>query len=471
MAIKIMETTSLNRKILQHIRNIVVDNNEVYKIVFSNGNSNYSQKEVSINRNNLIYGKGKINFKINQVKDGSGILHPNTNYYYIENFWKNMIPESIYCFYKEGLFTAKKNKYNNVITWSQYKYGFNEFKNQINIFIGEHERNDYAMPGDIKFKGWYLNPEGTGTRIDTIDQVYNVLFINQNESPNIPEITLYACWELPMRTVTFQNIKRTCFKTKAVGYSLFKYDGTTIKGNAEKVENSKKTIKVLYNTSWSTIFKKISEVKYHTWVKGELDGTKYEQTLRNNYLQPFLGWCTINRATFNGKDNNWFDKNTAGGVIKNITLYPQFAPLLIFKKSELPKGCYFYDNKKRSAPTSVGGNYVLLFIDKYKNKLKELGWTWNVFNKFRNFSSPTQFVNDLATLGALSKNIYADTYYSSDKAVYINGLLDHIEWYEYNWSIDKNDTLTPNSNTSLSQGMFYSMTIVYTITKKFKRQL
>ena len=76
MTIKIMKTISANKKILQHIRNIVVDNNEVYRI-FSGSDEN---------RYNLIYGKGKINFKINQVKDGSGILHPNTEYYYIKNF-------------------------------------------------------------------------------------------------------------------------------------------------------------------------------------------------------------------------------------------------------------------------------------------------------------------------------------------------------------------------------------------------
>ena len=53
-----------------------------------------------------------------------------------------------------------------------------------------------------------------------------------------------------MRTVTFQNIKRTRSesKGKVVGYSSFKYDGKIIKGNAKKSENRKKTIKVLYNT-------------------------------------------------------------------------------------------------------------------------------------------------------------------------------------------------------------------------------
>ena len=60
------------------------------------------------------------------------------------------------------------------------------------------------------------------------------------------------------------HIRRTCFKTKAVGYSLFKYDGKTIKGNAKKYEDRQKIIKVLYNTPRSVILKKISGVKYHT---------------------------------------------------------------------------------------------------------------------------------------------------------------------------------------------------------------
>ena len=166
---------------------------------------------------------------------------------------------------------------------------------------------------EATFNGWYTQPSG-GRQIDSINDVYNYTdLFKYSDVDTLPQITLYARWNLEAYDVTINNI--TKIHNGITTKSSFKYKG-------QQINNSITLYNVPSNTELiSYLNDRISDIKYVTWAREELDGTSKQQELREG-PQQFTGWYTSS----NGNGNVYPSYN----LTSNITLYPQFESLVIW---------------------------------------------------------------------------------------------------------------------------------------------
>ena len=311
----------------------------------------------------LVYAFGKINFDLNWPKDGTGKSFGDYSFAKIspvEKFLKKKIYASYsdgfyeWTYDDEGVFTAD-------YVSSIYYYWFSKTHDDLTDFISkdifrpslieEDERtrekifhwywtnSTYVWP--LKFRGWYTKKEG-GSRIETIDHIAGRTDLFKfHEEEKMPEITLYAHWEVPTFTITVENIERS------VGVKVKKNGEDTIE--IKKVHSSflykgKKRVKsvpfqVPYGTEIISYIKKqgIDSPQYITWARGFLDSTKYKEKLRAG-PQKFLGW-SIKGSENNEDENNYYLRTGYTETYKKlyatkrITLVPQFESIAIWKKS------------------------------------------------------------------------------------------------------------------------------------------
>ena len=181
-------------------------------------------------------------------------------------------------------------------------------------------------------------------------------------------ITSETVWTLNTYNVTIYNItRRDPNNNNIFSQSSFEY-----------IDNNKKKLKtggsvtltgIPYNTELiSYINRYITKPKYVTWARNKLDGTEYQQELRNG-PQSFKGWYSTDNG--NGSIyNNYY-------ITSNVNFYPQFAPLVIFYSSQ--------DwNKKR---------YYVGNAPWHKNQIEALApsgsWSYNLPDPFSLGSADT----------------------------------------------------------------------------------
>lgn len=390
MSIKIQ--SNLNDKLLHNMRCLMVDNVEKFRVVIDN---------------KIVYGKGKINFDFNWPKDGSGKSFEN---YYggweVVRFIPIYPTYSLYVFYGEGFF-KKHDSWNDVF----YKYNIQNLSDLI--------KNIHDLHLPIDFKGWYTAKTG-GYKIDTLTDVQSSVktnLFNYRDKDNLPEITLYAQWNVPKYTIKVHNITRG-----QGGFSSF-YNKETKKTTTDSVTIFRN---ILYGTDLGTFLNnKISDVKYSTWA--------YNIISRNP--QKFLGWSEKQyeyqvRPYF----INFGDKFS---ITRNMDLYPHFEILMVFKRVGLPSGTFYYNRYQHDIfTTQTGGGYLLK---------KEAS-------------------NSLAI--ASNSPYPEEVGHPSEFFRYTKSNGEYTGHYRYIWSIEKKDYYTPKDDDSSADpwhDISLSSTIVYTI--------
>lgn len=443
----------------KNMRRLIINNIERYRLTINN---------------RLIYAKCKINFNFNlEYKDTNGITHNlfNNNNSRIRNF-----PKFVFAYYNDGFYSYNRNSSN------QYsKYPENLLLNQIFFDDRTNEQSDiwYDQDGNsnIQFLGWFLSSSFEDKRrIRSIKDIYNIGLFNFKEDNELSEITLYAHWNIPEYTVTLYNITRN----SGSGYSSFNYKGQKYAG-----ENHPESFKIIYNTDMKKYLEdNITNLSYRTFGYNALDGTSYQQSLRNN-PQKFLGWSLssifadrwqnlpIHEPSYyssqqvvtipiqslykKSKDNRY-----------RVNLYPQFTPIIILKYGELPNGTYYYSYATPEHPSGkyyarrVGGHYYVLFTGTLTNPhLYEL-------SHFRSYT------NGLISYFRDSNSSDADNYYYtyySNKYYYNNGYPAVEKEDEYGWRLIEKDNNIRNIDFDDSDSIVpLSSTFIYTIVKHITRR-
>lgn len=262
---------------------LVMNNTEVRTLII-----NDNQKYRLLIGNNLKYAKGFINFDANCILDEKGDPIPYTYQGY-------NILDGIYAFFNDGFYSYN----NNNDSW---------------ILRGNNLSNMSLYSSAAVFNGWYTSPEN-GIRINSIDDIYyNTNLFNYSDSESIPEITLYAHWNIKTYNVTVHNIVKLSDKGDTTT-SSFIYNGNII-NNSITISN------VPLNTELvSFLNQKIQKPKYVTWARNKLDGTNEQQNLRRG-PQEFLGWYTSEDGQGTVLSEYY--------VTSDISVYPQFAAIVIW---------------------------------------------------------------------------------------------------------------------------------------------
>lgn len=268
------------------MRALMMDSSEKYRLIIGD------KYRGSI----LVYAKGWINFDPNPIKDGSnndidysGIL---TN----GDYWAN-----IYAFYDDGFYTYDNGN------WT-YKGNSLSTLNRLTSIAAT-------------FNGWYTQRTG-GYKVDSIDDVYrHTNLFSHKTTTTIPEITLYAHWEIKKVTVYVNNITRyNSSNENQRATSSFIYNGYRTM--------MRTTLQVPYNTELISYLRgRITSPQYNTWARFKLDGTNLQQGLRE-FSPGFLGWYTSG----DGNGTTW-----ATYYVTNTTnIYPQFKALVIWPRVNFP---------------------------------------------------------------------------------------------------------------------------------------
>lgn len=278
------------------IRQLIVNNSERYRLVI---------------KNTLMYAKGKINLDLNWGYDGSG---ESCDQYYGSFLIKKAMTRfsEVYAFYGDGFYSLHYKKYPH-----------EKLSDFINNVIKEHPSyfkspTDSYYPWPLTFKGWYTEKE-KGRKIETIEDLFDYTdLFDFKENKTMPEITLYAHWELLECTIKVHNIRRRGAKSSC------EYNGKWTD------KSTVATFKVPYRTeAISYVNARIKNFKYITWAEDSLDGTNWQQSLRAG-PQQFIGW-TINDYVTVGS-SIFFTKMP---VERNIDLYPGFETLMIWKQCKV----------------------------------------------------------------------------------------------------------------------------------------
>lgn len=433
-AIKWNSNTQRYEHFQKPIRELIVNNSERFRL--------------EVNRE-LIYAKGKINFDFNlEYKDSNGIVHEifshDGNVWYDPARW---FPKYVFAYYKDGFYSYNNNKYR--------KHSEDSLLNKIfaNRYV-ENFRDTIDVGGGIKiqFLGWFLSPlKENKNRISSIDDVYKkTKLFNFKKDNELSEITLYAHWGIPEYTVTLYNITRN----RNSGYSFFDYQGQTYSGREHP-----KSFKIIYNTDMRKYLEdNVTNIFYRTFGYTALDGTSYQQSLRNN-PQKFLGWSLSSvYADYPRKLPISADPVFSGWELPiqlldkekdhRINLYPQFTPIVILKYGKLPKGTVYYGNTTPQHPTGryyvqgVGGHYYLLFTDSENTNshLYEL-------DNFRSYADYLSYTYER------EENASWCYYYEYDMLTYD----------EYRWKlVEKDNNIIFDSDNNFTP---LSSTFVYTIEK------
>ena len=273
-----------------HINNVstkalMVNGVEKYRLVIG-GNQDQSQTATS---DSLKYAKGWINFDLNLIRDGSG-KWIDYKYTYTNN------RKGIYAYYDEGFYRRTDG------SW------FYEGKDDL------LKINNLSSAAAI-FEGWYTSPvKDNGKKITSIKDVFrHTNLFDYKHDGSLPQITLYACWKIRTYTVTI--------KSPPNGQFSMWYDGR--RTSYARMSN------IPYNTEIiSYINSKVSNLKFIVSHASILDGTQFQQDLREGRAPYFLGWATSGRVSSK--------KSMIGSrYIKNdIELYPQFFPILLWPRRD-----------------------------------------------------------------------------------------------------------------------------------------
>lgn len=328
--------------------------------VAANSNNRYQQKEMRtlivnnaerfrlIVGNKLRYAKGKINFNLNWPILGDGKTHPIyvldsrfPDYYYSYDeydgriYTGNCIPKSLYAFYEDGFYLKKKQ---NSSTDEYFLY------QKQNLLDLVKECPAWAK----SFKGWFTAKEG-GKKINTIKDINNStdLFKYKKET-SLPEITLYAQWELKKYTLNVCNIKFYCKENPAKSsWTQFEYNGKVYNGKTAIEGAYEEKIPLIvdaYTDIVSYLKKNIKNPKYVTWAKNTLNNTKSQTKLQKG-PQKFLGWFISSRSDeFRANDNQGMYEEIPSSFIiypphdpLTYYIYPCFEVLVIIPQTKSPK--------------------------------------------------------------------------------------------------------------------------------------
>ena len=287
--------------------------------------------------NTLIYAKGWINFDINLPKDGSGNL---ISYNYEYNTNRN----GVYAFYEDGFYSKDAND-----SW--------EFKGSYLLSIN----NLTSVAAD--FKGWYTERDG-GKQVNSIKEIFEKTdLFNYNKNTSIPQVTLYAKWEVHKYTVYVDNITR--YANGREGRSSIWYDGRKRFGTIELRD-------ILYNTEIiSYLNARMSNAIFISGARNMLDRTPQQQPLREG-VQSFIGWHTTNNARGNTLSNY---RITEDGV----HIYPQFMALVIWPRVYFPRvtvnGVNYWDGESASGYAVISPEFTKgQAIYKWENEFGFPAW-------------------------------------------------------------------------------------------------
>lgn len=289
------------------VRNLIVDGVEKYRL---------------INKDTLVYAKGKIKFDINLIKIGNG-SKSNKDIDYDKN--KNY-QEELYAFFGDGFYSYNKEKDKWIkrnITKNGKELGLDEI-NSLKSNVAE-------------FRGWWTDKEG-GQEITTIDHLKTgTPLFEYNSKSSIPTITLYAHWEIKLCEVTFENIK------KEHGRSSFNYE--SYPGHYSTVSASILTDNVgshTFRVPYGSTLKEVENAHYPKGLGWEGKGKKYTPSyiLNTDMFNDtvFLSWSQENAKYF---WRGWYTQKDGKGkminpetfvITKDVTFYPQFDAFIYWKK-------------------------------------------------------------------------------------------------------------------------------------------
>ena len=368
----------------QQIRHLIVDGVERYRLVVGEGGTGTT---------GLVYAKGKIHFNWNWPKLGDGETHP-----YI---WKGRASvdtgaiSTIYAFYKDGFYDTGHENWNKD---TFYYYG-----KKLSEVVGGEGR-DFDSYWTTGLKGWFTAPSG-GKQIRSLNDVEEKtdLFNYKTKTDTIPEITLYAHWEVPKIKITVHNVKFYCKeKPKLSSKTSFVYEG-------KRTTKSKSFYVLPCSNIITEVNKRVSKPRYVTWADHMLDNPK----LRKG-PQKFVGWYINNDfrgdtfrnlgdnetgwdhdndhlsidVTTHGWHPNYFYKKDGNErfpdepTVENrkFDVYPCFEPLVIIRKTTSPTnkgktiGGKFYTidllQEVYNSDNTIADEYVTLFDPSWPRELE-----------------------------------------------------------------------------------------------------
>lgn len=448
--------TNISELVQKNTHELIVNNVERFRLTINN---------------QLIYGKCKINFDFNfGYKDSNGISHN-----LFSNLTKWNFPKFVFAYYNDGFYSynSSNNKYK--------RYSENSLLNQIFFDDRTDEQSDtwYDQDGNsnIQFLGWFLSPsKESRKRISSIEDIYKIGLFNFKEDNKLSEITLYAHWNIPEYTVTLYNITRN----SNAGYSCFNYKGQKYVG-----KNHPESFKIIYNTDMKKYLEdNVADIFYRTFGYDALDGTKYQQSLRNN-PQEFLGWSLSSVFAdhrWNLPINSYYSTVTIQRLYQKskndryrVDLYPQFTPIVILKYGELPEGTFYVSYTTPEHPKGyyyvrgVGGHYYVPFSSTIttNSHLEEL-------RIFRNY--PYSLITYLRDSVGWNNKEYendGDTYYYlyySNRYYYENGYPALEKRDEYWWRLIEKDNNIGYIDINTEGIVPLSSTFIYTIVKRTTRR-
>ena len=441
-------STNISELVQKNMHELIVNNVERFRLTINN---------------QLIYGKCKINFDFNfGYKDSNGITHN-----LFSNLTKWNFPKFVFAYYNDGFYSynSSNNKYK--------RYSENSLLNQIFFDDRTDKQSDtwYDQDGNsnIQFLGWFLSPsKESRKRISSIEDIYKIGLFNFKEDNKLSEITLYAHWNIPEYTVTLYNITRN----SDAGYSCFNYKGQKYVG-----KDHPESFKIIYNTDMKKYLEdNVADISYRTFGYTALDGTNYQQSLRNN-PQSFLGWSLSSvfaDRLGNLPINSYYSTVTIQSLYKKsendryrINLYPQFTPIVILKYGELPDGAYYRSYTTPEHPNGkyyvrgVGGHYYVLFTGTLTNS-----HLYELFH-FRNYTS------ELISYLRDNNSNDADNYYYihySNRYYYDNGYPAVEKEDEYGWRLIEKDNSIGHIDINTKGITPLSSTFIYTIVKTKTRR-
>ena len=445
-------------------------------MVWNEKEKKYIEKYRLQYRNDLIYAKGKINFDFNYIyKDNNGVKHNIINKYAL----KDSFPSSLYAFYNEGFFFKRSSSTRED---DFYEYVYQSLSEMVKTKQLTEKQID-RLPGNWKmpyydsdhftFEGWWTKKEG-GKQIDTIAHIKSrTTLFDKKKKDELPEITLYAHWKISKYTLVVHNITRTYTDNKHkkhIGYSSFTVvengKKKTKKGNAKELEDRRAVFKdILYGTNITNFLSnRIKNIVYHSWCVHALDGTTQEKKLRSN-PQKHIAWSKSNiedisgdvtmKSSFYVKRNVWIEDLEEWSNTNRITIYPQFTPMVIFKRYTFPEerkiSYYDFTTGQHKRVKTVGGHYYLLFDGvNMDDHLRE--WVPGIVN------------DGCAELSYYKKASEKKEYEEYLKTLYMG----YPDIQYYNWLFDKLDNNLKSYRYSWDGNVPFSSTIVFKIAKTDK---